>query len=147
MALFGGGNYHTCVRDECDADILIYQFIDQIPKELDDSAKIDGCTFLSTFFCIIMPLLKPLIATIGLISFRVAWNDYLLPFVFTISKPMRMPLTVGGVVNLKQSGGAAASSWDLALAGISISLIPMLIVYLILNRFFISGLTEGAIKG
>jgi len=124
---------------------LSTSFIDQIPKELDDSAKIDGCTFLSTFFCIIMPLLKPLIATIGLISFRVAWNDYLLPFVFTISKPMRMPLTVG-VVNLKQSG-AAASSWDLALAGISISLIPMLIVYLILNRFFISGLTEGAIKG
>ena len=124
---------------------LSTSFINQIPKELDDSAKIDGCTFFSTFFCIIMPLLKPLIATIGLISFRMAWNDYLLPFVFTISRPLRMPLTVG-IVNLKQSG-AAASSWDLALAGISISLIPMLVVYLILNRFFISGLTEGAIKG
>jgi multiple sugar transport system permease protein len=124
---------------------LSTSFVNQIPKELDDSAKIDGCTFFSTFRCIILPLLKPLIATIGLISFRMAWNDYLLPFVFTISRPQRMPLTVG-IVNLKQSG-AAASSWDLALAGISISLIPMLVVYLILNRFFISGLTEGAIKG
>lgn len=124
---------------------LSTSFVNQIPKELDDSAKIDGCTFFSTFVRIILPLLKPLVATIGLISFRMAWNDYLLPFVFTISNPKRMPLTVG-IVNLKQSG-AAASSWDLALAGISISLIPMLVVYLILNRFFISGLTEGAIKG
>jgi len=124
---------------------LSTSFINQIPKELDESAKIDGCGFFKTFTVIIMPLLKPLIATVGLISFRLAWNDYLLPFVFTISKPQRMPLTVG-VVNLKASG-YAASSWDLALAGISISLVPMLIVYLILNRFFISGLTEGSIKG
>lgn len=124
---------------------LSTSFIDQIPKELDDSAKIDGCTFQTTFFFIIMPLLKPLVATIGLLSFRLAWNDYLLPFVFTISKPMRMPLTVG-IVNLKQSG-AAASSWDLALAGICISLIPMLVFFIFLNRFFVSGLTEGAIKG
>lgn len=124
---------------------LATSFISQIPKELDESAKIDGCGFFKTFTVIIMPLLKPLVATVGLISFRLAWNDYLLPFVFTISKPQRMPLTVG-VVNLKASG-YAASSWDLALAGISISLVPMLIVYLILNRFFISGLTEGSIKG
>lgn len=124
---------------------LATSFINQIPKELDESAKIDGCGFFKTFTVIIMPLLKPLVATVGLISFRLAWNDYLLPFVFTISKPQRMPLTVG-VVNLKASG-YAASSWDLALAGISISLVPMLIVYLILNRFFISGLTEGSVKG
>ncbi|WP_319416301.1 carbohydrate ABC transporter permease [Marispirochaeta aestuarii] len=124
---------------------LATSFINQIPKELDESAKIDGCGFFRTFAVIILPLLKPLVATIGLISFRLAWNDYLLPFVFTISKPDRMPLTVG-VVNLKASG-YAASSWDLALAGISISLLPMLIVYLILNRFFVSGLTEGSIKG
>jgi multiple sugar transport system permease protein len=58
---------------------------------------------------------------------------------------MSMPLVVG-VINLKTSG-IAASSWDLALAGISISIVPMMIVYLILNRFFIAGLTEGAIKG
>lgn len=124
---------------------LSTSFISQIPKELDEAAKIDGCGFFKTFCIIILPLLKPLIATIGLISFRLAWNDYLLPFVFTISSPEKMPLVVG-VVNLKSSG-SAASAWDLALAGISISIIPMLIVYLILNRFFISGLTEGAIKG
>ncbi|GHV45649.1 sugar ABC transporter permease [Spirochaetia bacterium] len=124
---------------------LSTSFMNQIPKEIDEAARIDGCGFARIFASIIFPLTKPLIATIGLISFRTAWSDYLLPYVFTISRPMRMPLVVG-VVNLKSSG-AAASSWDLALAGISISLIPMLIIYLFLNRFFISGLTEGAIKG
>ena len=124
---------------------LSTSYFGQIPKEIDEAAKIDGCSFFRIFIFIIFPLVKPLIATIGLISFRISWSDYLLPYVFTISKPERMPLVVG-VVNLKSSG-YAASSWDLALAGISISLIPMLVVYLFLNRFFIAGLTEGAIKG
>lgn len=119
--------------------------VNQVSKQIDEAAKIDGCGFFKIFCFIIFPLLKPLIATIGLISFRMAWNDYLLPYVFTISKPDRMPLVVG-VVNLKSSG-YAASSWDLALAGISISMVPMLFVYLLLNKFFISGLAEGAIKG
>lgn len=124
---------------------LSTSFFNQIPKEIDEAARIDGCSFARIFASIIFPLTKPLIATVGLISFRVAWSDYLMPYVFTISRPKNIPLVVG-VINLR-STGEAASSWDLALAGISISLIPMLIVYLFLNRFFISGLTEGAIKG
>ena len=68
-----------------------------------------------------------------------------MPYIFTIGRPNNVPLVVA-VVNLKSSG-EAASSWDLALAGISISLVPMLLVYLFLNRFFISGMTEGALKG
>jgi multiple sugar transport system permease protein len=124
---------------------LSTSFMNQIPKELDEAARIDGCNFLKIFHSVILPISKPLIATIGLISFRAAWSDYLMPFVFTISQPQNIPLVVG-VVNLR-STGEAASSWDLSLAGISISIIPMLIVYLLLNRFFITGLTEGAIKG
>jgi multiple sugar transport system permease protein len=90
-------------------------------------------------------LLKPLVATIGLISFRLAWSDYLLPYVFTISKREQWPLVVG-LISLK-SGGASASSWELMLAGIGISILPMIVVYLILNKFFIYGLTEGSVKG
>jgi multiple sugar transport system permease protein len=68
-----------------------------------------------------------------------------MPYIFTIGRQRNIPLVVA-VVNLR-STGEAASSWDLALAGISISLVPMMLVYLFLNRFFISGMTEGAIKG
>ncbi|GHT68768.1 ABC transporter permease [Spirochaetia bacterium] len=124
---------------------LSTSFFNQIPKEIDEAARIDGCGFFRIFLHIISPLTKPLIATIGLISFRAAWSTYLMPYIFTISRPKNIPLVVG-VINLKSSG-EAASSWDLALAGISISIIPMLIVYLFLNRFFITGMTEGAIKG
>jgi multiple sugar transport system permease protein len=124
---------------------LSTSFFNQIPREIDEAARIDGCGFFRIFLYIISPLTKPLMATVGLISFRAAWSNYLMPYIFTISRPANLPLVVG-VINLKSSG-EAASSWDLALAGISISLVPMLIVYLFLNRFFIAGLTEGAVKG
>lgn len=120
-------------------------FIRQISREIDEAAQIDGCSFFGIFARIIFPLCKPLIATTGLMAFRTAWSDYLLPYVFTIADRTKWPLVVG-VVSLKSSG-EAASSWNLMLAGISISILPMLVVYLFLNRYFISGLTEGSVKG
>ena len=120
-------------------------YIRTISPEIDESAKVDGCTFFKTFRSIIFPLLKPLIATLAILQFRFAWNDYLMPMVFTLSNPKRMPLVVG-IMNLKGSG-AAASSWNLMLAGTSIAIVPMIIVYVIFNRYFIQGLTAGAVKG
>jgi len=120
-------------------------YIATISKELDEAAKMDGCTFLGTFVHIIFPLLKPLIATIGILTFRSAWNDYMLPLVFTMANPDRMPLVVG-VVNLRNMGESAAN-WTLMLAGTAISIVPMIIVFLIFNRQFINGLTEGSVKG
>lgn len=120
-------------------------YIRTLSTEIDEAAKVDGCTFFTTFTRVIFPLLKPLIATIAILEFRHSWNDYLMPMVFTLSNQNRMPLIVG-VMNLKGSG-EAASSWNLMLAGSSIALIPMIIVYLIFNRYFIEGLTAGAVKG
>lgn len=120
-------------------------YINTISPEIDEAAKIDGCSYFRIFWNIIFPLLKPLIATIGLLSFMSSWNDYLLPLVFTMSDLKSAPLVVG-VVSLKNAG-EAASSWNLMLAGTTISVMPMIIVYLFLNRYFISGLTSGAVKG
>ncbi len=116
-----------------------------ISFEIDEAAKIDGCGFIRIYWNIIFPLLKPLVATVGLLSFRAAWNDYMLPMVFTLANPNKVPLIVG-VVNLRNTG-EAASSWNLMLAGTTIAVIPMLTVYLFLNRYFIAGLTSGAVKG
>ena len=120
-------------------------FIKTISREIDEAAKIDGCSFFGIYYKIIFPLCKPLIATIGILEFRAAWNDYLLPLVFTLSSPERMPLVVG-VINLKTTG-EAASSWNLMLAGASLSMIPMIAIYIVFNRYFIEGLTSGAVKG
>jgi multiple sugar transport system permease protein len=120
-------------------------YIETIPREIDEASKIDGCSFFQIFYHVIAPLCTPVVATIGILSFRSSWNDYLLPMVFTMANPKRIPLIVG-VVNLKSSG-EAASSWNLMLAGTSISIIPMIIIYLCFNRYFIDGLTSGSVKG
>ena len=120
-------------------------FITTIPVEIDEAAKIDGCSFFRIYYNIIFPLCKPLIATVAILAFRSSWNDYMLPMVFTMTDTKRMPLVVG-IMRLKSSG-AAASSWNLMLAGTAISLIPMMVIYLIFNRYFVAGMTSGAVKG
>ena len=120
-------------------------FITSIPQEIDEAARIDGCSFFGIYRRIIFPLCKPLIATVAILAFRSAWNDYMLPMVFTMTDTSRMPLVVG-IMHLKSSGDAA-SSWNLMLAGTAISLIPMILIYIGFNRFFISGMTAGAVKG
>lgn len=120
-------------------------YINTIPREIDEAAKIDGCNFFQIFLKIIFPVVKPLIATIGIMQFRAAWNDYMMPLVFTMANKARMPLVVG-VVNLK-TNGEAASNWNLMLAGTAIAIIPMILVFILFNRYFIDSLTSGAVKG
>lgn len=124
---------------------LVRSYIRGISTEIDEAAKIDGCSFFRTFYSIMLPLIAPIIATVGLLTFRAAWNGYLLPMVFTIANPDQAPLVVG-VVSLK-SEGEATSSWNLMLAGTMLSIAPIVIIYLALNKFFIAGLTSGAVKG
>lgn len=124
---------------------LVRSFIESMPKEIDEAAAIDGCSFGGVFFRIIFPLIKPILATIAIITFKNVWNDYLLPMVFTISSPNKAPLVVG-IVSLKNTG-EGATSWNLMLAGTMISIIPMMILYLCLNKYFVEGITNGAVKG
>ncbi|MBO8470047.1 MAG: carbohydrate ABC transporter permease [Spirochaetes bacterium] len=120
-------------------------FVDSVPKELDEAAKIDGCTFFQTFIKIILPVLKPVMGTIALLSFRQGWNEYIMPLVFTMSRDNLRPLTVG--VNMLKATGGGAAAWNVMFAGASIAVVPMLIIYIIFNRNFMSGSTAGAVKG
>lgn len=124
---------------------LVRGYMNTIPKELDEAAKIDGCTFFQTYWKIILPVLKPVLATIALLSFRSAWNEYILPLVFTMSNPKLRPLTVG-VVSLRNAGDGAAA-WNIMFAGSAISIIPIIVIYCFASKYFMSGLTVGAVKG
>ncbi len=124
---------------------LVRSFIAGLPKELDEAAMIDGCSFTSTFFKVILPLLKPVVATLAVLGFNGSWNNYLYPTLFTLSNPKQQTLIVG-IVALKNSG-AGASSWNLMFASTTISLLPVLVMYAICNKFFTSGITAGAVKG
>jgi ABC-type glycerol-3-phosphate transport system permease component len=124
---------------------LISGFVKSIPKELDEAAYINGYNYFRVFCSIILPLIKPIMGVVALFTFRGAWNDYLTPLIMSIGKPDIQTLTVA-VVQLKYSANAAAE-WNIMLAGASIALLPVLIVYVFANKQFISGLTAGAVKG
>ena len=124
---------------------LVRGFINQLPKELDEAATIDGCGFIGIFFRIILPLLKPMIATLAILTFSGAWNDYLWPMIVTMGNPDAQPLAVG--LRALATSGDGAASWHLILAGSMISAIPMMTVYLFFNKYFVKGLASGAVKG
>lgn len=126
------------------AFFILYSFMSGIPKDLDEAALIDGCSRGRTFLQLIVPLLTPGLGVCALFAFRGAWNEYLLPFVFTLSKPQLQTLTVG-LASLKY-GISAASQTHLMMAGACLSIVPMLAVYLFANRSFMQ-MTAGSLKG
>ena len=125
--------------------ILVMGFVKTIPKELEEAASIDGCSPFGIFFKIIFPLLRPILAVVALFSFRNSWNDYLTPLMMSIGNLELKTLTVA-VAQLKYSVNAAAE-WNIMLAGAAIAIIPVLVLYLFMNKQFIAGLTAGAVKG
>ncbi len=124
---------------------LVRGYMATVPRELDEAAAIDGCSFFQIYYKIILPVLKPVLATVALLSFRSAWNEFIMPQVFTMSNPKMRSLTVG-VVALKTMGDGAAA-WNIMFAGSAMSIVPIVIVYLFTSRYFMSGLTVGAVKG
>lgn len=120
-------------------------FVNALPKELDEAAKIDGCTFFQIYRLVILPLLKPVMATVALLSFRHGWNEYILPLVFTMTNDKMRPLTVG--VNMLKNAGDGAAAWNIMFAGATIAIVPMLLIYCFFSRYFMGGMTTGAVKG
>jgi len=125
--------------------LLVMGFVKTIPSSIDEAAIIDGCASYTIFFRIILPLLKPILAVVALFTFRSSWNDYLISFILSIFSPNIKTLTVA-VVQMKYATNAAAE-WHIMLAGASLSIIPILILYAFAHKQFIGGLTVGAVKG
>ena len=124
---------------------FIKSYISTLPRELDEAAEVDGCSFIGIFFRVLLPLLKPIIATLAILAFNGSWNDYLMPTLFTISKPNQRTLTVG-IMALKNSS-ESVTAWNILYAGTVLSLIPVSIAYIVGTKYFVSGLVSGAVKG
>ena len=125
---------------------LTMGYLKTISKDLDDAAKIDGCTFFSIWWRIILPLSKPILATVALMTFRGSWNNYLLPTLMLAKYPEQKTLVVA-VVQLQSTGGAGASQYNLMMAGTMLAAMPMIILFLCMNKMFVAGITQGAVKG
>lgn len=121
---------------------LMTSFMSTVPIELEESARIDGCSVFKTYFTIVLPLLKPSMATLIIMQAFQIWNDYLLASLY-VSKKQLKTLTVA----ISSLFSAQSSDYTTAMAAIVISVVPIAILFLSLQKYFIKGMTVGAVKG
>ncbi len=121
---------------------LLKTFFDDLPKEIEDSAAIDGCGRFRTYWYIALPLARPAIAVLAIFNILAVWNEYLLAMLVLSSKDL-MPLQRGLMV----FQGAHITQYPLLMAGIVITVLPVLVIYLLLQKHIIKGITAGAVKG
>jgi len=121
---------------------LLRQFFMTLPRELEDAARIDGCSEAGIYWRIILPLSKPAMATLGIFTFTAAWNEFLWPLLI-MSKDSMKTLQVGLQVFQTQY----TTTWDLLMAGTVVVTIPVLIIFLFGQRYFTRGIALSGIKG
>jgi multiple sugar transport system permease protein len=119
-------------------------YFDTIPKELDEAAKVDGCSRMKTIWSVIIPVTIPGIISAVILNAMSAWSQFIIPFIL-MDKGNMLPLSVG-IVNLQSSAGGGITTHYLAAACV-VSVVPMVILYVIFQRFIVSALTAGSVKG
>ncbi len=122
--------------------LLLSHFL-TIPRDLFDSAEIDGESYFGAYWRIAFPLITPALATVTLLTFMGIWNAYLIPLVYLAPLPDFQTLTIALIQYSKQY----QTLYQIMAAGAVITLIPIMVVFIFLQRYFIRGLTEGATKG
>ena len=123
------------------AVLIMTTFLKAVSPELEQAAKIDGATPFQTYYLVVLPLVKPAVATVCLLTFVWSWNEYYLPLVFLTSEE-KLPITMG----ITQFKTQFETQWHMMLAGILIMITPTIIAFLIASKQFISGLTAGGVK-
>ncbi|MFG1969186.1 carbohydrate ABC transporter permease [Nonomuraea fuscirosea] len=123
------------------AILLYFGYFRGIPKELTEAALIDGAGFATVFFRVMLPLAKPVTATVTVLTFLSTWNAFFLPLVFTFSRPDLRTVSVGMLAFI----GENATDWSGMAAAATISLLPVVALFIVLQRYFIEGIA-GAVK-
>ncbi|MDR3595193.1 carbohydrate ABC transporter permease [Clostridium sp.] len=121
---------------------LSYGFISTIPREIDEAAVIDGCGPIRLFTKIILPLLKPIISTLFVLNFMAVWNDFTMPLYY-LNNSAKWPMTLA-VYNFF---GAFENSWNLVSADIILTLLPVLIIFILGQKYIVGGVAAGSVKG
>lgn len=120
---------------------LFMGYFMSIDRELEDAAAVDGAGFHQTYWRIMLPLSGPMLATVGLFTAISAWNSFFIPLVFTLGRPELRTLAVGMYAFI----GENSTQWTLLCAGTVLTLAPIIVLFLLLQRFFVNGLA-GAVK-
>ena len=121
---------------------LIHSFVSKISPEIDEAAVIDGASPLGLFFRIVMPLMKPVLVTVMVLTFLNTWNEFVMPLYF-LGSTDKWPMTLA-VYNFF---GMYFKDWNLVCADIVLTSAPVILVYLLGQKYLVSGMTAGAVKG
>jgi raffinose/stachyose/melibiose transport system permease protein len=121
---------------------ILAGYMKGIPRELEESAVIDGCSLKRAFWAIVMPMMQPALATVAIFNFLNVWNDFLISLIF-INDDRYWPIQLG----ISRFQGSFQTRYSYLLTAIIIAIIPSAIVYIVLNKRIVSGLAAGAIKG
>lgn len=126
------------------ATFMMKNAFEAIPPELEDAARVDGCGTFAAFRHISLPLVIPAIVTVGLYAFIASWNEFLLPLVFLNGdRQFTLPIMLASL----STGQYGEIDWGALQAGIMISIIPVLVIYLLLQRYYVAGMVNGALRG
>jgi alpha-glucoside transport system permease protein len=125
------------------ATYLLYNYISQLPRDILESAFIDGASHFTIFIRLILPLSMPALASFAIFQFLWVWNDYLVALIFIGAQPNVQVLTM----RLAEMVGSRGQDWHVLTAGAFISMLIPLIVFFSLQRFFVRGLLAGSVKG
>ncbi len=121
---------------------LAFGFVETIPREVDEAAVIDGCGPHQLFVRVIAPMLKPIVSTLFILDFMAVWNDFTMPLYY-LNNSRKWPMTLA-VYNFF---GAFEHSWNLVAADIILTLAPVLLVFIIGQKYIVGGVSAGSVKG
>lgn len=121
---------------------LLWGFFKAMPMHLEEAAMVDGCTRVSAFFRVVLPLSLPGIVTVAIFSFLLSWTDYVFAFVLVSSDSLKtLPVGLASIL------GSFDARWGELMAGATLITLPLLVMFSLLSRYFIQGLAAGAVKG
>ena len=121
---------------------LIRGYMMSLPISIEEAAFVDGCSTLQIFWKIVMPMSKPIIATAALLASMQIWNEFMFALVFIEDEALKtIPV---GLMSLR---GTLSTDWTILLAGLTISVVPIVLLFIVAQKYFVKGLTAGSVKG
>lgn len=125
------------------ATFIFFNFMKTIPKEIDESAKIDGASTWKTYTAIIFPLMKPVTFTVIVLDVMWIWNDFLLPLLMVNSSNKTKTLVLAAYTFVGQMN----TKWQYAMAAMALTVLPSIIIFILLQKYIVEGVVAGAVKG
>jgi multiple sugar transport system permease protein len=144
IALIVGGAGGSAMIESAKVFIM-KQFFESLPVEIEEAAYIDGAGHFSTFFKVMLPISRPALGAVAILTFQGAWNDFFWPMI-VLTSPEEVRTLPIGILSFSQISGAAGD-WGLILSGAVMSALPVVILFVVFQKYFLQGMSFGGSKG